>query len=228
MMVTWLKQAAGLLVALTIGAGSAAAQNYDGGGIVKFGAFGQGTWIKLNDTPWLTSNTGSASPNGFGGGFSAAYDFVARDRWMLGAEIDGSFGDARDLVNGVEYGFDYSLSLRGRVGLFPSPGWLIYGTAGFGWLGIEAQQPGVLGAKASDTIGGFVGGVGTEVDWHHVIVFGEYLYGAYDDRNFKFFTGRHDATDIESHMLRIGMKFKVGHDYAHDLGSYGRHYEPLK
>ncbi|MEZ5856303.1 MAG: outer membrane beta-barrel protein [Hyphomicrobiaceae bacterium] len=228
MVVMWLKRAAGLLVALTVGAGAAAAQNFDGTGIVKFGAFGQGTWMKGSDTKWQTSITDPFATSGIGGGFSAAYDLVSPNRWMLGVEIDGSFADSRDLVAGYEYGFDYAMSIRARAGLFPTPGWLLYGTAGFGWVGLEVQEPGSVGNKAAETIPGFVGGVGTEIDWHHVIVFGEYLYGTYDDRNFEFFTGRHDLHDVETHMLRIGMKFKVGHDYTHDLDTYDRHYEPLK
>ena len=215
MLATILARAAAALLIAAVGTGSAAAQNFDGTGIVKFGVFGQGTWLGVDQK--LPAD-GSASPSGFAGGVSAGYDLVSKGRWMIGGEIDGSFGDAREKVLDTDYGFDYMMSLRARFGLFPRHDWLIYGTAGVGWLGIEAQRPGI-GNKAAETLTGFVGGIGTEVDWHHVILFGEYLYGNYGDRSFTIDDIRHKV-DVDSHFLRLGIKFKVGHDYSHDLDGY--------
>ena len=56
-----------------------------------------------------------------------------------------------------------------------------------------------------------------------MILFGEYLYGDFGNRNFNITdnsgfvpaTLRHEAS-VEAHLVRIGIKFKVGHDYAHD------------
>lgn len=207
-------------VALMLGGASGAvAQSYDGSGLVKFGVFGQGTFLNVDQ---VAPVIGSADPQGFAGGVSAGYDLRLYDRWLVGLEIDGSFGDARDKAGVTDYGFDYLFTARGRLGLFARPDWLIYGTAGVGYLGIEAQRPG-SGQKAAESLTGYVVGAGTEVDWHHVILFGEYLYGDFGNRNFNITdnsgfvpaTLRHEAS-VEAHLVRIGIKFKVGHDYAHD------------
>ena len=74
-----------------------------------------------------------------------------------------------------------------------------------------------------ETITGLTVGVGAEYSWHHVILFGEYNFANFGARQFTINDVRHE-TDADVHALRLGVKFKVGHDY-HDLG---RHYEPMK
>lgn len=235
-------KAAAVLLLTASGFGAAVAQNYDGSGLVKFGVFGQGTWLEVDQTLPVAA---SSSPSGFAGGVSAGYDLRIRDYFLLGLEIDGSFGDVRARAADTDYGFDYLLTARGRLGTYLRPGWLLYGTAGIGFLGTEAQLPGNTqqGTKAAETLTGFVGGVGTEIDvYNHFILFGEYLYGNFGDRSFTLVdprlgpinpntgnpTGlevRHNAS-IDAHMLRLGIKFKVGHDYAHDY-DHPDHYKRI-
>jgi len=212
------KAAIAALLLLAGGFGAATAQIYDGSGLVKFGVFGQGTFLEVDQSlPAIASS----SPNGFAGGVSAGYDLRLHDRWLIGVEIDGSFGDARARADVTDYGFDYLFSARGRLGVYARPDWLLYASAGVGFLGIEAQRPGI-GNKTTETLTGFVGGVGTEVDWHHVILFGEYLYGSFDDRAFTIEDLRHKAS-VDAHLVRLGVKFKVGHDYAHDYDHPDHH-----
>jgi opacity protein-like surface antigen len=222
------KMVARALTALALiagGASIAAAQNYDGSGLLKFGVFGQGNFLEFDQSQPLIA---SASPSGFGGGVSFGYDLQSRGNWLVGLEVDGSFGDARDIAGSTDYGFDYLATARARFGLFPRPDWLIYGTAGVGFLGMEAQMPGI-GNKSAQTLVGFVGGAGTEIDWHHLILFGEYLYGTFDDANFSIANIQHNAS-ADMHIVRLGVKFKIGHDFAHDYDHAGHHkrYEPLK
>lgn len=206
-----LARATAALLLLMAGAAAGSAQNYDGSGLLKFGVFGQGTFLSVDQNLPVVA---SADPSGFTGGVSVGYDLRLWRHWLLGIELDGSFGDARDRADLTDYGFDYLLTLRGRVGVYPLDHWLLYGTAGVGFLGTEHQRPG-FGNKVTETLTGFVGGAGTEINVHHVILFGEYLYGDFGDREFTIANLRHEA-NIDAHIVRLGMKFKIGHDYAHD------------
>jgi len=220
-----LRRAAVVLLMLAAGAASANAQNRDGSGLLKFGAFAQGAFLEVEQsTPVLASS----SPSGFTGGVSFGYDLRVFDRWLIGVEMDGSFGDARALAGTTDYGFDYLLTIRGRLGMYLLPHWLVYGTAGVGFLGVEAHDQGSI-TKAADTLTGYVAGGGTEIDLNHFILFGEYLYGDFGTRNFDLPTGplqintRFD-TSYESHLVRVGVKFKIGHDFAHDY-THPDHYK---
>lgn len=207
------------------GLAGAQAQNYDGAGLIKFGVFGQGMFINVDQE---LPTVASASPSGFGGGVSAGYDWNIAPHWLIGLELEGSFGDARDRADLTDYGFDYLLALKGRIGVYARPDWLIYATAGVGFLGTEQQRPGI-GNKMVDTMTGFVGGIGTEIDWHHVILFSEYLYGNFGDREFSIGALRHDAS-FDAHLVRLGIKFKVGHDHSHsyDHPDHHRRHDTLK
>ena len=201
-----------LMVVATVGARPVQAQNYDGDGIVRVGLFAQGTWLDINQTLPAAGNT---EFSGFAGGISAGYDFWRTSRFVLGVEIDAAIGDLGDSILPVSYGFDYLATARGRAGVYVHPNWLVYGTVGVAWLGFEAQST-LTGDKASDTMTGLAVGGGTEVDWGHLIFFGEYLYTDFGSRNFVV-----DATtqrvDIDGHVARFGIKYKIGHDfYYHD------------
>lgn len=224
-----LKAAGAILLAMSASVASASAQNYDGSGLVKFGVFGQGTFLNVDQSlPAIASG----SPSGFTYGVTAGYDLTFRRHMLIGIEVDGSFGDARETVGATDYGHDYMVSVRGRLGFFAMPNLLVYGTAGVGFLGFEAHQPGV-GIKTSETATGFVGGGGLEWDLGRVILFSEYLYGNFGDVSFSLpqpglLPPIAHRADLDSHAFRIGVKFKVGHDYAHDSFVHPEDYRNLK
>jgi outer membrane immunogenic protein len=226
-----LRRAAVALLLAVSGVSAASAQNYDGSGLIKFGAFAQGAFLNVDQTFPVVA---SASPSGFTGGVSLGYDRRIFDRWLLGIEMDGSVGDARAKAGITDYGFDYLFTVRGRLGAYVRPDWLIYGTAGVGFLGMEGHNTGIS-LKSEETAIGYVVGGGMEVDWYHVILFGEYLYGDFGSQQFSLplavlaAATRHEA-DIQAHFVRLGIKFKIGQDYAHDYDhpdDYRRR-EPLK
>lgn len=188
------------------------AQAYDGDGVVRVGLFAQGTWLDMNQT---LPGPGSGELSGFAGGISAGYDFWRSSRFVLGAEIDLSGGDMGDRIPPVSYGFDFLATARGRLGVYVHPGWLMYGTAGAAWLGFEAQNP-LIGIKESRAAAGYAVGGGMEVEWgRHLIVFGEYLYTDFGSQNLNV-DGTNRRVDIDGHLARFGVKFKVGHDYYID------------
>jgi outer membrane immunogenic protein len=217
-----LRAAVVLLLLTAAGTGAAQAQRYDGGGLLKFGVFGQGTFLDFGINQPVA---GSVSSNGLGVGVSFGFDVTSYGGWLWGLEADGSLGDARGISVGTSYGFDYMLSLRARLGHYVHPSVLLYGTAGVAFLGFEAQQP-AAGSKAYETLTGITAGGGLEYDWHHVLVFTEYLYAGFDSRQFNINNVRHEA-DADAHLVRLGIKFKIGHDHYHGV-SRDRGYEPLK
>jgi outer membrane immunogenic protein len=216
-MASMLARASAALLFLVAAAGAypAQAQNYDGDAVVRVGLFAQGQWLDINQT--LPGGTGELS--GFAGGISAGYDFWRTDRFALGFEADASFGDMQDTVGTTSYGHDYLVTLRGRAGVYMHPTWLVYATGGVAWLGFEGQST-LTGNKVADTLTGWTIGGGTEVDWRHMILFAEYLYTDFGSHSYTL-DGVEERADFDGHLLRVGVKFKVGHDYFN--GSFYDH-----
>lgn len=245
-------RAAAAILALAFGAaaGPAGAQSYDGNTIIKFGVFQQSMLLHMQDrlrvdgpVPFVqpADLTDSATVGTvLAGGLSIGIDFHLPYGLLAGFELDGSLGDARiNNLHGArapifptDYGFDYLLNLRGRLGYYTRPDLLIYGTAGYSYVGWEAHGKSTGSAKVAETVPGFILGVGLEYEWHHVLLFAEYSHGWYDSRAYtlRFQTPtvpplpvneRHIA-DGEVDTIRLGIKFKVGHDHH----GWGRWYDP--
>ncbi len=199
----------------------AGAQNFEGDHIVRFGLFAQPVFATLGQTRPVSD---SATASGVLGGVSAGIDWHPHRYWLYGVEIDAAFGDARGDANTTlgtaNYGIDFLANLRGRFGVYAEPHWLIYGTAGVSFLGIEAGAPQLSSVKSAETLVGLTVGIGTEYKWHHVSLFGEYNFANFASREFTLGTVRHEV-DADVHTIRVGIKFDVGHDF-------GRFYDPGK
>ena len=216
--------------------GPVQAQNYDGDGLLRFGAFVQGSDLEF-DVQLPAAAAGTASADGFGGGVSFGYDWGSRKSLVLGLEADASIDDSSDKIKGRSFASDYLVTLRGRLGAHLQPGWLVYATGGVAYLGVEYQRPlsknttttgGVVvvpAAKVSETLTGWTIGGGTEIDLHHVTLFAEYLFASFDTfdfsdddparRTFAASSIRHEV-DVDDHLVRVGVKFKIGHDFYDD------------
>jgi outer membrane immunogenic protein len=210
--------AAFMLFVAAAASGQAQAQNYDGSGQLRFGAFAQGSQLDFDVQSPLAA-AGTASIDGFGGGASFGYDWVLRDRLVFGLEGDASVEDSSDNIKGRSFANDYLVTLRGRLGAQLQPGWLVYATGGAALLGVEYQ--GLPNAftkallKESDTLTGWTAGGGTEVDLQHVTLFAEYLFADFESFEFKDGASRFDVA-VEDQVARVGVKFKIGHDHYVD------------
>ncbi len=208
----------------------AQAQNWDGSGLVRFGVFLQGSFIDYDiaqiSAAGTTSNF-SSSPHGLGVGLSAGYD-LRLGSFIVGAEVDASFDDggARARPGTTEnYGIDFFSTARGRLGYVLHPSFMVYGTAGYSMLGAEYKLNGFTGTggatgsgnKKYGTLGGFVYGAGMEYDLGWGIGFLEYLHSDMSGWDFRNFQGNRMSIDGTQDVVRVGMKFKVGHDYGHDV-----------
>lgn len=209
-----------VLAALMVPASSAAAQNFDARGRLRFGVFAQGYAMQGDETrPALAS----ASLNGYGVGASFGYDYSLGHGWIIGAEADGVATDGSKTIAGSTYNTDYFATFRGRIGYEVHPHLLIYGTGGYALNGLHyrglttvtgSNPNGIL--KQSATIGGGVVGGGIEWRFYETIVFGEYLYAPFQSWDFTGGFGVNHSIDTDAHQFRIGVKWVYGQDYYVD------------
>lgn len=206
-------------VALSLVAtGAASAQNYDGNGMVRFGVFGAGEFYDLKLSP---DTAGKTALDGAAIGFAAGYDLVFARRMVLGIEADLQVGDTRGNTpfRELKTHADYLATLRGRVGFFLMPELLVYGTGGAAWAGLGIENTAFsagLGSSldSNKTVTGWVAGGGVEYDmkdYFGTILFGEYLVGGFD--TWKNIPGQGFDLNADVQTFRLGVKFKVGHDY---------------
>ena len=213
---------------------NANAQNWDGSGLVRFGVFLQGASNDFAITQMPVAGTPlrqSANPDGFGVGIAAGYD-LRLGQFIIGGEIDAAWDDGRakpgpNIGFNEQYGTDFFASARARLGVILHENWLLYMTTGYGWQGVEHKLNGFAGIggtvagtgnKKNATLEGWVIGGGLEYDASWGIIFGEYLYADYGTWSFRSFNNNNFiSVDADSHIFRLGLKFKVGHDHSHDV-----------
>ncbi len=220
----------GAMAALAVGiAPQAQAQNWDGAGLLRFGVFLQGSYVDYDITQnpqGAASYRETATPNGWGVGISSGYD-LRLGSFIVGVEADASFDDGRAAASVTareQYGIDYFATVRGRLGFVISPAFMIYGTAGYGMLGAEYKLNGLSGtatgpasAKRYATIGGAVYGGGMEYDMGWGTGFVEYLHNDAGNWSFRSLQGNITEVTASHDVIRLGLKFKVGHDHSHDV-----------
>ncbi|MGY3455103.1 hypothetical protein ACVWW5_000553 [Bradyrhizobium sp. LM3.4] len=111
--------------------------------------------------------------SGMIGGVQAGYNYRLNSGWLVGAEGDFSFPNyitSNSIVsflatpaNTVAQQWDYTASLRGRLGYTSGP-WLVYATGGFAWMGERYFDTPAAGdvPKILNTRPGWIAGAGIE------------------------------------------------------------------
>jgi opacity protein-like surface antigen len=217
----WIAAASMALAACTPSVASA--QNYDGFGMLRFGAFVQGNWTNLDITDKaLVVPDSSATLNGAGIGATFGIDYRYGDV-IYGVEADGSISNDSDNYGVHTFATDYFATVRGRFGVYTRPDLMLYGTFGVAIAGVEYKpsfQSNFIGngtLKLSETLVGLTVGGGVEYEpIESVILFGEYLYTSFETWEFSARGGSRFAIDPDSHLFRVGVKFKIGHDHYVD------------
>lgn len=197
----------------TVSLTSAQAQNSEGAYQVRVGAFLDMGATRLSNTSPLAT-AGTADTGKFGVGGTAGLEMLRSGAWTLGAEADlGLTGGGASNVNGIRYGADYFASLRGRVGFYVRPDWVLYGTGGAAFRGVSAD--GAALGKVSKTLTGGIFGGGAE--WHHggTILFAEYLHTSLAGGDF-LIAGTNFQVSGHTNTFRLGVKFKLGYDGYYD------------
>jgi opacity protein-like surface antigen len=162
-------------------------------------------------------------------GVHAGYNFALPPNWLLGFEIDATWGADKDshfqtvTVDGVGYELlsharlRWQATARGRLGLTAGP-WLFYTTAGLAVTQFQWDEsfsgPGfTFFVQESDVRVGFVVGAGVEVfTSQNALVRIEYLYEDFGTFSVPLAAalpaGTTGEMDLTAHKLRAGISMK--------------------
>jgi opacity protein-like surface antigen len=209
------KVAVATVITAVCAANPVAAQNYDASHQVRVGAFLQRSGLSGDAKNLQTDEQASFAFRSHGLGATAGLEWVNKAGFSWGIEFDGAAMSGRTRILGNEFGPDYLATLRLRGGRHIRPDLFLYGTIGAAALGVEGRPFGNSSLKTSDTLPGFVIGGGLEWDFGAGMLFGEYIYGSFDNVILSRSTTQF-SYDPDIHAVRFGVKFKVGHDHAYD------------
>lgn len=217
-------------------------QFYDWSGIYVGGhigyAGGESNWTARPNQQGLPASSGSTdlflAPDHFseGGsffeGFQIGYNWMFRNRLVLGVEADVTFpawpnldnisvGGARDFNSAVIGPANISETMltsgtvRGRIGYAPG-NWLLYATGGFAWT-YNHQTLTQVSTDNSETTGvwrlGWAAGVGIELPIApHWTARAEYLYTGYPSKTVANPSlGQNISSDFSLQQLRLGLNY---------------------
>ncbi|UPK40702.1 carbohydrate porin [Bradyrhizobium sp. 186] len=173
----------------------------------------------LNDGAGINDN---GVFSGMIGGVQAGYNYRLNSGWLVGVEGDFSFPNymiSNSIVsflatpaNTVTQQWDYTASLRGRVG-YTSGAWLFYATGGFAWMGERYFDTPAVGddQKILNTRPGWIAGAGIEYGFApHWSARLEYLYSRFDSANIAFSSGaQYTSSSLDFQSIRLGLNRKV-------------------
>ena len=202
---------AGLALAALAFAQGAAAQGYDSNTHVRVGAFALGYGTRVHTVKdGVDLGTGTIGNHGFG--LSAGLDWVQRG-YLLGVEADLAATEGNATLGSDRFGQNFVATGRVRAGLFVNPSWLLYGTVGIAATAVSLHSP--VAVKYSHVQQGLTFGGGAEYALtRSTLVFAEYLHadGGTWRQNSNNILNNNYATGLDSHMIKLGVKFKVGFD----------------
>ncbi|WP_288429592.1 outer membrane protein [uncultured Agrobacterium sp.] len=140
------------------------------------------------------------------GGF-VGYNYDFGNTWVVGveADFDKNWADGSAFDGGLEYGFDWQGSVRGRVG-YAFDRALVYGTAG--WAYARGYEDVIGFADEKKNFNGYAVGLGVDYAFTDM-VFGrvEYRYTNFGDKTFDFDVVTIN-TDVDQHAIRVGLGVK--------------------
>jgi high affinity Mn2+ porin len=182
--------------------------------------YGQGRANATVTDPAVTSLA-----NTFGGniaGVQLGYNMVLASRVLLGLETDLTFAnylDSNALLaavptarSNVREEYDYTGTVRARLGYVVDPRWMVYGTGGFAFAGTRMlNMPGIDEEKKLNVRPGWSLGAGLEYALSpHWSARAEYLYNQYIGADAQFPSGTHYSSTFNFQELRIGLNRKLG------------------
>lgn len=214
----------------------AAAQYIEGNHQVRAGFFIAPGSARFDVTETDTPTTARGSGTGTGFGASGGLEWIRAGRLTWGIELDVATANNSKIMPAfatpIKASTDYTATLRGRLGFYARPDLVLYATAGVGALGTEIAHYAAGGSvpKTSNTNFGGVYGAGLEYHLGSTIFFAEYLRGNYGTQSATITTALATYNyrySLDTDTVRLGVKFKVGHDWKGDY-RHPEHHDPLK
>jgi len=173
---------------------------------VYIGIHGGYGWGDADSSVGATVGTGS--PDGAFGGFQFGYNYHVNRNWVLGYEVDVSFGDVSSaLAPFAPSEIDVSLfgTARARLGYAQGP-WLFYVTGGLAWAKPDTNIAGVVINDRAHV--GWTAGLGAEYalsrNWSAKI---EYLYADFDGTR-RTIGATAVNSDLTMSMVRLGLNYR--------------------
>ncbi len=150
----------------------------------------------------------SGSDNGLLGGVHAGYDYQVSPNAVIGVEADilGTDLKSTDRAAGVPVrnSIDWMSTVRARGG-FTYDQFLIYGTGGIAFGGVETKIPGA--SKNETRVGYTVGGGAEAMLTDNISTRLEYLYTDFGDDGVNV-GGTRVKSDVDAHVLKAGLSYK--------------------
>jgi high affinity Mn2+ porin len=196
---------------------------YDWNGLYFGGhvGYGQGRANATVTDPAVTSLA-----NTFGGniaGVQLGYNMVLASRVLLGLETDLTFANYLETNallaaiptarSNVTEEYDYTGTVRARLGYVIDPRWMVYGTGGFAFAGTRVlnNPPNIDEEKKLNVRSGWSVGAGLEYALSpHWNARAEYLYNQYIGADAQFPSGTHYSSTFNFQELRVGLNRKLG------------------
>lgn len=143
------------------------------------------------------------SPRGGFGGLQFGYLHHLSRNWLIGYEVDVSFGGVDSATGGVTHDINVFGTARTRLGYAQGP-WLFYGTAGVAWAHTEFSNN--VGTSVERPQVGYAVGAGVEYaltrNWSARF---EYLYLDLGTTNS---TGVFLSSDLTASTFRLGLNYR--------------------
>lgn len=151
-------------------------------------------------------------PDGAIGGGMLGWNYNT-GRMLFGVEGDILAGDmeASQVFGGntVNASVDWLAGLRARAGVYAAPGFLLFGTLGYGWADIDLPVTGATGGAGSEVFSGIQYGGGAEVAlserWNLRL---DYIYTDLDSETITYPGGAQATYDPDVHQARAGLILK--------------------
>jgi len=146
--------------------------------------------------------------NGVVGGAYAGYNYQVTPNFLVGGEGDflfsGQEGDSRFSGARIKQRAEWLASIRARAGV-TFDRFLVYGTGGVAFAGLETEAPG--GSKTKNKVGWTIGAGAEYAITDNIIGRLDYQYASFGDDTTRI-GGRSVKSNFDNNVVKVGVAYK--------------------